>query len=120
MQRAAARLRAVQRRDYGLVREELARFNRMINAPHVGHYHAPRAHVQVADFGVAHYPRRESDARARSFDERARILLAHLVVEGHRGERDGVTLALRAVAEAVEYDERERAFLFEQHGRLLN
>src|ERR1700749_2232038 len=90
----------------------------MIDAPHVGHYHAPRAHIQVADLGIAHDARGQPDARARSFDERARVLLANLVVEGHPRERDCVAFARIAMAEAVENDERERPFLFEQNRNL--
>jgi hypothetical protein len=73
----------------------------------------------VADLGVAHDPSGQADAGAGGFDERVRVLLAQLVVEGHLGERDGVALARFAVAEAVEDDERERPLLFQQTPCLL-
>jgi hypothetical protein len=109
---ARRRARAVHRVDEGWILEKLARLDRVINAADVRHDDAARTHVEVADLGVAHHAGGQPDARARRLDQGVRILFQQLVVEGHLGEGDGVALALRRVAEAVEDDKRKRAGLF--------
>jgi hypothetical protein len=96
---------AIHRGDERVADEEVGVADAFIDPREVLVNDAAGAHVQVADFGVAHLPGGQADGLARRDELRVRIAAHQLVVDRRPGHRDGVVLALGADAPAVEDDE---------------
>ena len=71
------------------------------------HHHASGAEIEVADFAVAHLALGKTDAEPRRFEQRARAARPERVPDRGVGEGDGVSFGFRAIAPAIEYDERD-------------
>src|SRR5258708_39177923 len=90
------------------MREEFTILDHYFDARDVHVHDAPRTHVQVADFAVAHLALRQSNKRTAGVDERVGILAQHAVVNRLARKGDGVGLGFGTISPAVEDDEDER------------
>ncbi len=97
------------------VGEELAILDHEIDLGDVHVDDAAGAHVEMADFAVAHLPGRQSDEASAGVDQRVGKFGQQLVVVRLARQRDGVSVGRRSVAPAIEDDEDER---FRSHEQL--
>ena len=87
---------------------ELAGLDHHVDLADVHVHNAAGADVEVADFAVAHLPRRKADKTSAGVDERVGKFSQQLVVVGLVGERDGVGVGRRGIAPTVQNDENQR------------
>lgn len=98
--------------------EKFAGQDELIDAGDVHLNDAAGAHIEVADFAIAHLTLGQADGRAGSVNQGVRKFREEAVVIGLTGERDGVALGFGAVAPAVEDGEDDGTGAFRQGGTL--
>ncbi len=108
MQRRAIRSRGGDRAGKRRVGTELAGLDRAIDAGELLVDHAPRPHIEVADFRVAHLARREPDRALGGVDDRMRIIVPQTVPMGLRRQAHRVVRRGLAAADAVEDQQDDR------------
>ena len=109
VQPSARVLGGLQRcRDHGVFQEGSVD-DRVVDARDVHHRDPSGAEVQVADFAISHLPDGETDVRTAGADEAVRELRVQGIERRRLRQADGVVGALRALAEAIENDEDQRA-----------
>ena len=105
VQRAAARLGGLNRRDQPLILVERAVGDRLVDAHDVLIDDAARAQVEVSDLAVAHLPVGQPDVVARGADQHVRVALVQLGEGRHARQSDGVPVGFGALAETIQDDE---------------
>jgi hypothetical protein len=98
--------RTPERRHERLVLEERAVGNRPVDPLEVLVEHTAGADRQVADLGIAHLSRRQSDRFARCRESRVRVVRPEPVEHRRRRQLDRVSRTRRRAAPAVQDDER--------------
>src|SRR5437764_549879 len=108
MQLTATRASTFYRVEQDRIGEDRAVLDHYVNLGDVHVHDAAGAHIEVADFAVAHLAVRQTYKAPAGVNERVGILAQQLVVSGLASESDGVGLALGAIAPTIEDDEDER------------
>jgi hypothetical protein len=109
VERVAAAGAAIHGVLRGLVLEQLAVADALVDSRQVLIDDAAGPHVGVADLGVAHLSGRQADGLPRRDELRAGVAFEERVVVRLPGERDGVVFPRLADAPAVENDKDERS-----------
>ena len=105
VQRAAARLRGLDRGDQRRVLVERSIGDRLVDAHDVLIDDAPGAEVEVPDLAVAHLPVRQADVVPGGADENVRVPLVEPGERRHARQSYGVAVGFGTLAESVEDDE---------------
>jgi hypothetical protein len=80
-----------------------------VDAHDVHQRDAARTEVEMTDLAVTHLAGRQADVRAARADETMRVLRVERVEAGRLGQPHGVVGLLRALPEAIEDHENDRA-----------
>ena len=108
MQLAAAGARILHRFDKNRLREKLAILDHQVDARDLHVNDASGAHIQMADFAIAHLSFRQPDKRPAGMNQRIRILAQQPVICRLACQCDRIGLGFGSVSPAIEDDENER------------